>query len=191
LIYESGAIEMTTIRRTEPTTATVSVAITVGASALSRIVGAPTVPLSVFQPIVPIAETVGRLGLDTAKRAGFVMLLVAVPMWGGFHAAGLDSFDDGGFLSEVPSAAIVVMMAAGVLLIQLMGKGVLAAPAKAYARASAGNDATSRWVVAARAVFKRRRRSRLFRGATFSAAPVRRGFLFSTANHARPVLHST
>ncbi len=191
MILELGAIEMTTIRRTEPTTAAVSVAITVGASALSRIFGAPTVPLSLFQPIIPVAETVGRVGLSTAKRAGWVMLLVAVPMWGGFHVAGLDSFDGGGFLSEVPSAAIVVMMAAGVLLIQLMGKGVLAAPAKGYARASARNDPTFRWVVAARAIFKRRPRSRIAGGTTFSPATARRGFLFSPLNRAGAALHST
>src|SRR5689334_13218617 len=149
---------MTTLRRTEPTTATVSVAITVAASAVSRALGAPAVPLSIFQPIAPVAETVGRVGLGTAKRTGFVLLLVAAPLWGGFHAAGFDPLDDAGFLSEVPSAAVVVMMAAGVLLIQLMGTGVLAAVAKAFARESAGNDATSRWVVAARAIFKRDRK---------------------------------
>lgn len=191
MILESGATEMTTIRRTEPTTATVSVAITVCASAVSRILGAPTVPLSIFQPIIPVAETVGRVGLGTAKRAGWVMLLVAAPMWGGFHVAGLDSFDDGGFLSEVPSAAIVVMMAAGVLLIQLMGAGVLAATAKAFSRESARNDATSRWVVAARAIFKRRPGPRQVGGTTFSAAHARRGFLFSNAICANVALHST
>jgi hypothetical protein len=186
-----GEYEMTTIRRTEPTTATAAVAFTVGASAVGRLVGGPVVPLSIFQPLAPVAGTVGRIALDNAKRAAWLTLLVAAPMWGGLHGVGFDHTDDGGLFAEVPAAALVVMMVAGYLLLQLRDAGRVSARLERATRTSGHRDETSRWIVLARAIFKRRKRSRVAGGRTFSAAQgAPRPFLFfSIPSFA--ALHST
>lgn len=144
------------MRRTEPGTATVALALGVGLSALGKSLGLPPMPPGLLQPLAPVASVVGQEAVARAARTSVVALIALAPAWAWVAAAPFDSgFDASDVLEGGTAAMVSFLRGIAPFLLAAGGAGAFVLCGRAPRTAKGGRNALQKWIARACAVFKR------------------------------------
>src|SRR3989304_9964362 len=144
------------MRRTEPGTATVALALGVGLSALGKSLGLPPMPPGLLQPLAPVASVVGQEAAARAARTTVIALIALAPAWAWVAAAPFDSGFDASDVLEGGTAAMAAFVR-GIALFLLVpgGAGAFVLVGMVPLTAKGGRHSLQKWIARACAIFKR------------------------------------